>query len=284
MSASRYRPGAGELPVRTLQVDGARAEIHAHGAQLTSWYPAGEGRDRLYLSPRADFRAGAAIRGGVPVIFPQFAAEGPLPRHGFARGARWAPVEARDGDARAVLCLDPTLATHPLWPHDYDAELSIELQARSLAIRLTVRNSGTGTFAFTAALHSYFAVDDIAGAAVYGLQCLRYRDSAGGGRIAEERAPALRLDGEIDRIYFDVPPTLELREPQRRLRIRGTGFRDCVVWNPGEIKAATLADLEPGGFRRFVCIEAAAIGTPIRLEPGAAWEGAQMLETVPEAA
>lgn len=278
MSASRYRPGAGALPVRTLQADGARAEIYAHGAQLTSWRPADEDRDRLYLSRRAEFDADKAVRGGVPVIFPQFAAQGPLPKHGFARSARWAPVERRDNDARAVLHLDRTLATHPLWPYVYDSELSVELQARSLSLRLTVRNTGTDAFAFTAALHSYFAVDDIAGASVHGLQGLRYRDSAGGGEIMEQRAAALRFDGEVDRIYFDVPPVVELREPQRRLRLRSPGFRDCVVWNPGEAKAAALTDLDAGGFRRFVCIEAAAIGTPIRLEPGAAWEGAQIFE------
>ena len=278
MSASRYRPGAGALPVRTLQADGARAQIHAHGAQLISWHPAGEARDRLYLSRRAEFGAGTAIRGGVPVIFPQFAAEGPLPKHGFARSARWAPVEDRDSDARAVLRLDPALATHPLWPYRYDSELIVELQARSLSIRLIVRNTGSDAFAFTSALHSYLAVDDIATATVHGLQGLRYRDSAGGGRHVEERAEALHFDGEVDRIYFDAPSVVELREPQRRLHIRSTGFRDCVVWNPGEAKAAALADLDAGGFRRFVCIEAAAIGTPVRLVPGAAWEGTQVLE------
>lgn len=284
MSASRYRPGAGELLARTLQADGARAAIYAHGAHLTSWRPADEDRDRLYLSRRAEFGAGAAIRGGVPVIFPQFAAEGPLPKHGFARSARWASVESRDNDARAVLHLDRTLATHPLWPYRYDSDLSVELQARSLSIRLTVRNTGTDAFAFTAALHSYFAVDDIAGATVHGLQGLRYRDSAGGGQIVEDGTAALHFDGEIDRIYFDVPPVMELREPQRRLRIRSPGFRDCVVWNPGQAKAAALADLDAGGFRRFVCIEAAAIGTPIRLGPGDTWEGAQILEAAPGAA
>lgn len=278
MSATRYRPGAGALPVRTLQADGAHAEIHAHGAQLTSWRPAGEDRDRLYLSRRARFGTGAVIRGGVPVIFPQFAAEGPLPKHGFARSACWTPVEDRDSDARAVLRLDPALATHPLWPYRYDGELVIELQARSLSIRLRVRNTGSDAFAFTAALHSYFAVDDIATATVRGLQGLRYRDSADDGTLVEDNAAALRCEGEIDRIYFDAPAVIELREPQRRLRIRGPGFRDCVVWNPGEAKAAALADLDDGGFRRFVCIEAATIGIPIRLEPGAVWEGAQILE------
>jgi glucose-6-phosphate 1-epimerase len=75
-------------PVIKLQTpEGAVALISLFGAQLLSWTPAG-GEDRLYLSPKAIFDGHTAIRGGVPVCFPQFAGEGPLPKHGFARNKR----------------------------------------------------------------------------------------------------------------------------------------------------------------------------------------------------
>lgn len=57
-----------------------------------SWIHRGKGR--LFTSPRAVFRSGQAIRGGIPVIFPQFGACGPGLRHGFARLLEWAPVQA----------------------------------------------------------------------------------------------------------------------------------------------------------------------------------------------
>ena len=38
-----------------------------------------------------------------------------------------------------------------------------------------------------------------------------------------------------------------------------------------------MADLAPGGHRRFVCVEAAQVLRPVRLEPGEAWTGAQIL-------
>ncbi|MES2106056.1 MAG: D-hexose-6-phosphate mutarotase, partial [Pseudomonadota bacterium] len=58
--------------------DGAQAGITAHGAHVCSWIPAA-GKEQLFLSKTSEFRDGAAIRGGVPVIFPQFAGLGSLP-------------------------------------------------------------------------------------------------------------------------------------------------------------------------------------------------------------
>ena len=64
--------------------DGARATVLLHGGHVVSWVPAGAD-EQLYLSPKSSFAPGSAIRGGVPVIFPQFNTRGPLQRHGFAR-------------------------------------------------------------------------------------------------------------------------------------------------------------------------------------------------------
>ena len=56
------RPGAGGLPRLLLTaVDGARAELYLHGAQVTSWIPAHEGSDRLFLSASAQFRVRGPI-------------------------------------------------------------------------------------------------------------------------------------------------------------------------------------------------------------------------------
>ena len=55
------------------------------------------------------------------------------------------------------------------------------------------------------------------------------------------------------------------------------GFRDAVVWNPGRERAAALADLDPGGERHFVCIEAAAVQEPVTLGPRRRWMGSQTL-------
>lgn len=50
----------------------ATASVYLHGATLASWSVGG--RELLFVSPRAAFSPPKAIRGGVPVCFPQFGA------------------------------------------------------------------------------------------------------------------------------------------------------------------------------------------------------------------
>ena len=258
--------------------DGARAEIYQHGAHLTSWISAG-GAERLYLSRKAQFKPGAAIRGGVPVIFPQFAAEGPLPKHGFARALPWRLVAAQpgQGSASALFALEDTDATRAIWPHAFKAELRVSVGGAALETTLSVENTGESEISFTAALHTYIRVPGIGGVRLHGLQGLHYRDTAQGGTGAVESADSLRIEGEIDRIYFKAPQRLELLDALGRLRIESAGFVDAVVWNPGAERAAALSDLDAEGYRNFLCVEAAAVGVPLRLAPGARWSGMQRL-------
>lgn len=264
--------------------DGAQARLHTHGGHLLSWIPAGKAADRLYLSPISQAAPGVAIRGGVPVIFPQFAGEGPLPKHGFARTARWSRQDSAgqaQSSTKASLVLSDNDHSRALWPQAFSAQLDVRIGGEALEIRLSVRNTGERAFQFTAALHTYLRVNDLAEVELRGLQGLRYRDSAAGGVERREEGSALRFDGEVDRIYFDTPPRLLLRDGQQALEVRQHGFTDTVVWNPGATKAAALADLPPGDYRRFVCVEAACVGTPVWLAPSASWSASQTLRALP---
>jgi glucose-6-phosphate 1-epimerase len=273
--------GAGDLPkVILAAADGARAEIYLHGAHVTSWLPAGASEDRLFLSRRSRFARGAAIRGGIPVCFPQFATQGPLPSHGFARVMAWDLVRAEvqeDGSARAVLRLANSAATWLIWPHAFALGLEIRLSGSSFEVGLTVRNAGSSRFEFTAALHTYLHVADIATTTVHGLQGALYYDKVRRVDDCRETAPDVRIDGPVDRVYRVAPQDLEVREQDHSVAIRATGFPDTVVWNPGAEGAMTLADLEPGEEQRMLCVEAAAATTPVVLEAGATWRGAQAL-------
>ncbi|MCX6029757.1 MAG: D-hexose-6-phosphate mutarotase [Chloroflexi bacterium] len=274
-------PGAGDLPRLALVApDGARAEVYLHGAHVASWVPAG-GQERLFLSRTSAFSPGAAIRGGVPVVFPQFSGLGPLPKHGFARVLPWGFIGAAataDG-AAATFQLHDSEASRGLWANAFLAELTVSTGGKQLVVTLAVTNTGAGPFTFTTALHTYLAVADIAATTVEGLAGLRYRDAAAGGVEGVDAEPQVRFAGQVDRIYFDVPAELRVIEPARTTVVRSAGFPDAVVWNPGAAKAATLADLEPDGYRRFVCVEAAVIAAPVRLAPGERWQGTQTLVT-----
>ncbi len=274
-------PGQGGLPKLVLTAgDGAHAEIYLYGAHVTSWYPAGSSDDRLFVSAKTRFAAGATIRGGVPVCFPQFAVQGPLPLHGFVRLATWAFVGAgRDdaGGATALLSIADSEATRELWPHAFCAELSVSVAGPMLAIALAVTNPGRTKFEFTGALHSYLRVVDLAQTTVHGLQHAQYRDKVLERNDVVETEPALRFDRFIDRVYHAAPENLVLREATRGMAIRANGFPDTVVWNPGPEGEAKFNDLEAGGHRKFVCVEAAVARAPATVEPGDTWRGSQTL-------
>ena len=266
-------------PVLKLQTpDGAVALISLFGAQVLSWVPAG-GEDRLYLSPEAVFDGATPIRGGVPLCFPQFAGRGPLPKHGFARTRLWEVSNTRAGKdfALATLRLADDEASRALWPHAFSAEMSVSISGDRLDLELEVDNTGTTPFSFTAALHTYLKVREVEHLRIEGLRGLDYCDSADGNAIKKETGVGVSIDAEVDRIYHNAPPTLLVREDSRAMGIHSQNFPDVVVWNPWEDKCAALADMPADGFRRMLCVEAAAVREPVELAPGASWWGRQWL-------
>lgn len=270
--------GAGGLDrLELAHPSGSSAEVYLHGAHVASWVPAGR-EEALFVSRAAVFEPGSAIRGGIPVVFPQFAELGPLPKHGFARTRPWDWVSGPDED-RVRLRLQADADTLAIWPFAFTAELTVELGEHTLRVELEVGNPGTEAFTFSGALHTYFRVADAAEVALLGLEGVRYRSRQEGVDGGVDRSPVVGFAGEVDRVYLDAPEELVLRDAAggRELRIGQTGFRDVVVWNPGAEKAAALPDMLGGEQREMVCVEAAQVGEPVRLEPGTVWRGAQVL-------
>jgi glucose-6-phosphate 1-epimerase len=262
--------------------DGARVSLARHGAQVLSWRPPGAS-EQLYLSPRSEFVAGKAIRGGVPVCFPQFAERGPLPKHGFARVLPWELVSQEQGkdDALAVLRLRDSDTTRALWPHAFELELSVRVGGRVLDVELACENTGDTPLQFTTALHTYLRVGDLDAVSVEGLSGLRYFDSVKQAEALQRME--LLLTGEkgvldLDRIYFGVKERpLVVTEDRRQVVVTQQGFDDAVVWNPGPERCAKLADMPPEGWSEMLCVEAATVGVPVQLPPGETWVGRQSL-------
>jgi glucose-6-phosphate 1-epimerase len=260
------------------------AFIGAQGAQLLSWQ-GGDGRERLYLSSTSggaridDSLSGgeaAAIRGGIPVCFPQFSDRGDLLKHGFARNQPWR-LAAR-GAQTATLCLASDLITARHWPHAFHAELRVALAPGMLQVTLAVLNTGNAPWSFTAALHTYLRVDDIRAARLAGLQGVQYQDATDGCIVKTQQEQQLAIGGEVDRVYLAPPDALLLHEGGRPvLQISQHGFADTVVWNPGPDKARALPDFPDEDWLRMLCVEAACAAAPVRLEPGQCWEGGQTL-------
>lgn len=267
------------LPALRLQTaTGAQAVVSLFGAQVLSWTPPGGG-ERLYLSPTAVLDASAPIRGGVPVCFPQFADQGSLPKHGFARTATWTVETERSSKEYALVTLGlaDSDATRALWPHAFHAELSILIEDSRLELELEVENTGSAALEFTAALHSYLAVREVEESRLEGLHGYHYCDKTDADRIKRDSGDVLLVEGETDRIYRDVKRPLLLREYDRSLGINADGFADVVVWNPWLERSAALPDLPADGFRHMLCVEAAAAHAPVRLAAGETWWGRQTL-------
>lgn len=271
------RPGSCARPILTLQgSNGSRVTVSTHGGQVLSW--SDREKERLFTSPRAVFNPGQAIRGGIPIIFPQFGERGPGPRHGFARLFEWQPVASSPG--RLELMLSYSDASLQLWPHRFRAQVEIDLLGRGLSTSLSITNCGGAAFEFTAAMHTYLRVSDLENVAVLGLQERPYLDARMGCRAEIQDEESVRFADEVDRIYPDSGDIdLVLRDGSEQIGISSEGFPDTVIWNPGAELAASIGDLGASNHAHFVCVEAASVERPVLLAGGATWRGSQTLSS-----
>lgn len=262
----------GQPCVRLALPGGDSALVALHGAQLLSWV-AGD-QERLYLSPQALADGRSAIRGGVPLCFPQFNQRGPLPKHGFARNRPWHCVAQQGGSA--TFALQDDAHSRSLWPQAFRTQLRVALAPGALQLDWQVENTGASAFGFTAALHSYLRVADIARTRLDGLAgCARWdavRDVHG------IQTGAITFDGEYDSVLQAPVGALQLHAGAQPLHItQSASWGQTVVWNPGPALCAQLPDMPPDGYQHMLCVEAAQIDAPITLAPGESWSGWQRL-------
>jgi len=265
------------LPCKRLTLPcGDSVLVALHGAHVLSWTVAGA--EQLYLSPRAMLDGQAAIRGGVPICFPQFNQRGSLPKHGFVRNMPWsADPPTHAGDAgRLLLRIASNDATRLLWPVEFEVSLAVDLSPNALQLTLAFTNLSSHAVPFTGALHTYVAVDGIASARLLGLQGQAEWDSLTDVHGTAESA--LEFDGEFDRVYAAAPRVLTLRHGKRSLAIsQSASWADTVVWNPGAARCAQLADMPFDGYASMLCVEAAQVMQPIAVASGEVWRGWQKL-------
>ncbi len=234
---------------------GSSADVYLNGAHVTSWIPAG-GREVLFMGKTATFAPGDPIRGGIPVVWPQFANIGPLPQHGFARKTEWQLVEnadSSDDPSSIKLVLTDDHRTRELWPYHFRTELTVVIDDKSLHVTLDAFNTGDELFSFTTALHTYLAVSDIRETAIRGFTGKWYLDKTQGGNETKDEAKKLVISDETDRVYLKAPKKVEVedRGNDRRIEIRSAGFKDAVVWNPWAEKVTGFIGLDTeGAWRR----------------------------------
>jgi glucose-6-phosphate 1-epimerase len=265
--------GRGGLAMVQVTASVATAEIYLHGAQVTSWRPAGAD-EVLFLSVQSRFEDGKAIRGGIPICFPWFrgkADDAKAPAHGVVRTKEWELVSvAQAGEAVVItLAAESDDASRRWWPHEFRAVHRITVGAQ-LRLELTVTNTGSAPLRFEEALHTYHRVGDAARIRVTGLEATPYLDNMDRNREKMQHGD-VAMTGPMDNAYLNTRAALEVIDPVlgRRIRTEKKNSITTVVWNPWESGAKALADLGDDEWRQMACVEASNIlGAAVELAPG----------------
>lgn len=237
------------------KLDFPDAQLFLQGAHLTHF------KDWLFLSSRSHFEEGRSIRGGIPVVFPWF---GPnkndpaLPQHGWARTAKWEIESQSQSNATLRLARD-----------QWEVRLSFDF-GDPLQIQFSARNVGEQPRSFECALHTYFAVSDIARVEIEGLDGREYIDKPNHFVRQKQNGP-LYFTGEVDWVFPDAPSPISIRDGETGYELRGD-WNSAVVWNPWKDKAAAMSDLGDDEWRRFVCVEVGAVAEgAVELSAGEMW-------------
>jgi len=282
MAESGPSKGQGDLDTVVIRhQSGATCEIYLFGATLCS-YKTPDGTEQIFVSPGAIYDGKKAIRGGVPLVFPQFGQpDKAMAQHGFARNSVWTLAEVKDTDEASVgkFTLTDSDATREKWNFKFALTFEVILSAVSLTMTLSAQNTDDKTFQFQSLLHTYFAVPDIAEVAVCGLTGRYFHDKVA-DETKHETETQILLPKFTDRVYLagklcaakDV--MIEKKDGGAIFAITNeasiggkTNPCDIVVWNPYE--EASPGDLPPPAFKTFVCVEPGLVARMYDLEPGA---------------
>lgn len=268
--AHRTRDPGGREAILLRTDRGDEALVAQDGAQVLHYRC--RGRDVLWTASRPEHRPQKPVRGGVPLVFPWFGdhpTNRALPAHGFARASTWR-LRAASAAPAASFTLDADAASLALWPHRFAMRLDVALDT-ALRLQWTITNTDTLAWSAEVALHTYFAVGDVAEAVVHGLQGVPHTEHAAAPEPAWDRTAPLRFRAETDRIFQGVPARLRLEAGalRRTIELETAGAPSAIVWNPWPAKTARLPQMAADDWRHFVCIESAAVRErALQLAPG----------------
>jgi len=277
-----------------LKLPSASVGIHLFGATLTSWKV--NGSERIFLSAKALLDGSRGIRGGIPLVFPQFATSQPphptsaLPQHGVARVSYWKYVsEIEDTNDKITVLFELTEAEvrddlRSKWNHQFKLSYVVSLTADSLRTELKIFNpSSTDSFEFQTLLHTYFRVPDCRRVRVEGLEGTPFIDKTKGGETSTLNGPFSGVTKEVDYVFENSKDhlLLDYQHPQLSpLSITKENFLDTVVWNPWVEKAKAITDFVAEEYAEMICVEVGSVRKFIQLLPQASWTASQTLRVV----
>jgi len=260
---------------------GAKASVNPFGATLTS-YQTSNGRELIFVSSLAKRDGSKAIRGGVPLVFPQFGQPiKAMPQHGFLRCNIWNVGDFYEEDDAS--CCDFTLRLKDVvkarggdvWSADNDkvdceVVFVVRVLPSSFQTVLKIKNIGSTPFSFQALFHTYYKIEG--GQAlnndvcyVKGLTGYSVEDKVTGESYIHPDENVI-FGKEVDRIYSNPSkPELNLvvgTGASSDLRLTSKATVDgkvapvsVVVWNPYIAKAKALGDFSDEEYHDMICVE-----------------------------
>ncbi len=239
--------GQGNLPRIHVTTPAATAEIYLHGAQITSWIPAGAS-EVLFLSRLSRWEEGRAIRAAFPSAI---------------RGSAQRPMIRRP---------PPTASSAPQPGALSRSRNSLKASSSRSPSPATMRRAGSGRTTFISRIASpsarssglsssratrapkpsglkrlcntYFHVADVKKVSVSGLDGVSFLDNVHGNSEHIQQGN-LGMTGATDNAYLDTASAVTVIDPvlNRTLITEKTNSNTTIAWNPWRQGASSLADL-----------------------------------------
>jgi glucose-6-phosphate 1-epimerase len=256
---------------------GPNCKLFLHGAHVYSFRDEND-TELLFMSSETKYEK---VRGGIPVIFPQFG-PGKLPQHGFARDSdEWVVVNSSwnpdQNSASISLRLKESESTLKVWPFKFEVLLTVQIsfhpsQRPVFEQTMKVSNTDANAFEFTSCFHTYFQVKNIRETTLTNFKNVKYMDKVL-NQVCDNTSETVKLVDQTDRVFYDAPEKVEIATGGDKTFLETVNFKDKVVWNTWEAGAKKMADLGDNDWVNYICVEAAAVKTPINLKQGESWSG-----------
>jgi len=224
------------------------------------------------------------VRGGVPIVFPQFGRpDKDMPQHGFLRRNYWKNenVFSTEEEAGCDFTLDlkdvvEARGEKGIWSKDGGVGINcscryqVRINADKLITKLIVQNTGTFEFKYQTLYHNYFRVNAKALelTSVQGFQGYSVEN-----RVTDESSwvqdqNPIKIDCEVDRLY--TPPSsknvldvvISTGEDKPKLLLKSYATANgaevpvsAVIWNPFVEKSKTMSDFHDDEYLEMIGVE-----------------------------
>lgn len=225
-------------------------------------------QELLFLSQIAIFDSHTPIRGGVPIVFPNFghSQNSNLPKHGFARISNWSLKKKWDklGNSGIILELKNNCFTQQFWNYRFTLLYTIILSQNDFSTEINVQDQLS--FEYQCLFHNYFKISNLSRLPIANLGNVSYLDQLTGEK--KSHSDEVAIEQEIDRIYEPTNNCVSILDETKIITIKTDTKSEVVVWNPWQKKSRSLKDFKDDEFLSMICVEPGIL-TPTTLKP---WE------------